>query len=181
VRGLFGSFGQIYGYYLFLKCDLRGCKTLLPSKTYFNDETFNQRISISIREEKACFIGDVENFLDNLKPWERKIIKFFYTKTGDEFHESPFKWISNWFSNRRRKSNHPPKLHCRQGVEKHFKHLTYFAEGYFHGKGYIEDFSVGKYFGSKSREKKNENKFDDGFKLATKKIKNGRFYYGPSK
>ena len=132
MRGLFATFGQIYGYYLFLKADLRGCKTLLPSKTHFNKKTFNQHISISIREEKVCFIGDVENFLDNLKPWEKKIIEFYYTRSY-----ATFEWIARWFS-RHRGSNHPRELHHKSKIHKHFNRIKNLGEGYFLGKGYIK-------------------------------------------
>jgi hypothetical protein len=74
----FESLGQLMGHYRFIKADLTGTRTALPSKEFdikkgFVDmpKTVNPRLSKSTLEEKFAFVCDVENFVKHFHGLQR--------------------------------------------------------------------------------------------------------------
>jgi hypothetical protein len=120
----------MYGYYLFIKFNLRSLRTILPEKTFFHDFKSNP-FSHTEKETKLCFIGDMEKFLESLKPHERKIIEMYYQEP-----EATFEYIARWFRIHYREK-WDRRLFYRQNVHRCFRETKILATGFFKGKGYL--------------------------------------------
>lgn len=131
MRQTFASFAGLFYYYLLVKNQVRSMKTLLPKK----DEVqipMNALAMQSRIEEKLCFIGDCEQFFfKQLKGWERKLIDLYYTKSEYSYED-----LAQWFR-RHNRDGFPKELQHREKIQKHFKRIKTFGEGYFRGKGYM--------------------------------------------
>lgn len=131
----FDSFPSLYYYYLFLKASVRGCKTLLPTKQLQQFQF--RKAAIASYEEKMCFIGDVENFLDTLQFWERKILQIRLEDEGSTYED-----IASWFAKHRKKHRIKRTLFDRSNICNQYRRIKVYAEGYFIGNGYIERVKV---------------------------------------
>ena len=129
MRDKFDYFGQLYGYYLYLKFNIRSSRGILPQVVPFNSP--NNPISKNILEEKICFIGDMERFLEMLKPHERKILEMRYQDT-----EATFEYIARWFRVHH-KEHWPRRYFYRQNINECFHRVKHKAESYFIKKGYL--------------------------------------------
>lgn len=63
MRETFEHLWELIGAYRFIKLGLEGKKTILPSKDFNPRQDMNAWAMRSSREEKLCFVGDVENFV----------------------------------------------------------------------------------------------------------------------
>lgn len=66
MREKFYSVGDIVGYYQFIKLDLEGKQTILPKKDYETNNSNGSAVKTqSSREEKLCFVADVEKYIEH--------------------------------------------------------------------------------------------------------------------
>lgn len=63
MREKFHSLGDLMGYYQWLKFNVDGCTTILPKQNSNFKDKHSALVSQSTKEDKLCFIGDVELFI----------------------------------------------------------------------------------------------------------------------
>ena len=63
MRTVFKSLGDIMGYYQYIKFSLETIPAMLPERNKDFSYKPNARLSQMKKEEKLCFVGDIESFI----------------------------------------------------------------------------------------------------------------------
>ena len=126
----FDSFGQLFGYYIFVKHDICSMRTLLPEKNFTYGNGSNP--TNDHRELQACFIGDVELFLELLMPYDREMLEKWYMD-----NQATCESIARHLNKNRNRFMCPKQFFFRQNVHKRIFRLKNYARKYFSRKGYL--------------------------------------------
>ena len=147
MRESFDNVNDLFGFYEYIKLHLRGIRTFQPGHSFTVKSAHNILISQSIREEKLCFIGDVEKFVDQyykIQPeWVpvpldclRTIFTFRFCHTLSAFRSLGH--LALYFYKRIRKGERLPlRLKYKAHIGDIIDDMKEKAETYFIAKGYL--------------------------------------------
>ena len=148
MRSVFVNLRDLFGYYRFIKADVRGTETILPGKDYIYGNNGNVAASRSRMEEKFCFIGDVEGFLKHYRLVEQRsktnpiphdcIRQIFMTAFSDDAEYKSLNRLAGHF--RKRINNGVPiprYLGNRGNILKVIRHMVSKMHNYYSDKGML--------------------------------------------
>ena len=147
MRESFDNVNDLFGFYEYIKLHLRGIRTFQPGHSFTVKSAHNILISQSIREEKLCFIGDVEKFVDQyykIQPeWVpvpldclRTIFTFRFCHTLSAFRSLGH--LALYFYKRiKRGERLPLRLKYKAHIADIIDDMKEKAETYFIAKGYL--------------------------------------------
>ncbi len=151
----FESLGQLMGHYRFIKADLTGTRTALPSKEFdirkgYVDmpRTGNPRLSKSTLEEKYAFVCDVENFVKHFHGLQRGftlipadiLLAVFHLRYSPETAKyNGYRHMASCMKRRRDngEAHLPKRLQYHSHLAVLARDMTEKAEEYFTEKGLI--------------------------------------------
>lgn len=147
MRESFDNVNGLFDYYEYIKLHLRGIRTFQPGQSFTVKSAHNILISQSSREEKLCFIGDVEKFVDQYHKMQpgyvpvpldclRTIFTFRFCYTLSEFRSLGD--LALYFYKRiKRGESLPLRLKYKLYIADIIDDMKEKAEPYFIAKGYL--------------------------------------------